>query len=184
MSVDFKDLERRMDGAINVLKEEFAGLRGGRATAAVLDPVMVEAYGAMTPLNQLGSVGVPEPRMLSVQVWDQNLVPAVDKAIRNSGLGFNPMIDGNLLRIPMPPLNEERRAELAKLAGKYAESARIAVRNIRRDGMDELKKMEKASEIGKDEHKNLNGKVQDLTDKKITQIDEMLSKKEEEVMQV
>lgn len=149
MSVDFKDLERRMDGAINVLKEEFAGLRGGRATAAVLDPVMVEAYGAMTPLNQLGSVGVPEPRMLSVQVWDQNLVPAVDKAIRNSGLGFNPMIDGNLLRIPMPPLNEERRAELAKLAGKYAESARIAVRNIRRDGMDELKKWRRPAKLAR-----------------------------------
>ena len=135
-----KDIEKRMDGAVEALKKEFAGLRAGRASAGLLDPVKVDAYGTLTPINQVGTIGTPEARMLSIQVWDRNLAGAVDKAIRNAGLGLNPVMEGAMIRIPIPPLNEERRAELAKTAGAYAEQARIAVRNVRRDGMDAIKK--------------------------------------------
>lgn len=178
------DYAKRMDGALSALQHEFSGLRTGRASPALLDPIHVDAYGASSPLNQVAAVTVPEPRMLSVQVWDKAVVGAVDKAIRASGLGLNPIVDGMTLRIPIPPLTGERRAELAKLAGKYAESARVAVRNVRRDAMDALKKGEKDGDLTEDEHKNLSEKVQKLTDDHIKKIDELLSGKEKEVMQV
>ena len=181
---DEADLKRRMSGALDSLKHEFGGLRTGRASISLLDPVKVEAYGTPTPINQVGTVSVPEPRMISVQVWDKTMVAAVDKAIRNSGLGLNPVMEGQLLRIPIPPLNEERRAELAKLAGTYAENARVAVRNVRRDGMDGLKRMEKDGEISEDEHKQLSEKVQKLTNDAISGIDAALKAKQEEIMQV
>ena len=181
---DEDDLKRRMDGAIESLRKEFGGLRTGRASAGLLDPVKVEAYGTPTPINQIGTVSVPEPRMISVQIWDKGMVAAADKAIRNSGLGLNPVVDGQMLRIPIPPLNEERRAELAKLAGSYAENARVAVRNVRRDGMDGLKKAEKDGIISEDEHKSYAEDVQKLTDDAIKRIDESLKTKQEEIMQV
>lgn len=181
---DEADLKRRMDGAIEALRKEFGGLRTGRASASLLDPVKVEAYGTPTPINQVATVSVPEPRMISVQVWDKTMVPAVDKAIRNSGIGLNPVVEGQLLRIPIPPLNEERRAEIAKLAGTYAEQARVAVRNVRRDGMDALKKLEKDGVLSEDEHKSLAEDVQKLTDDAIKRIDESLKTKQEEIMQV
>lgn len=181
---DIEELKRRMEGALSSLKQEFNGLRTGRASASLLDPVMVEAYGASTPLNQVAAVTVPEPRMISVQVWDKANVGAVDKAIRAAGLGLNPIIDGLSLRVPIPPLNEERRQELAKLAGRYAEQARVAVRNVRRDGMEALKKQEKDGEIGQDQHKKLADQVQQMTDQLIKRIDESLKSKEEEIMQV
>ncbi|MGC6471761.1 MAG: ribosome recycling factor [Parvibaculales bacterium] len=184
MSVDLNDIERRMDGAIATLKTEFAGLRTGRASASLLDPVMVEAYGQKMPISQVGTVSVPEPRMLSVQVWDKGQVAFVEKAIRDAGLGLNPMADGQLVRIPLPELNEERREELAKVAGKYAEQARIAVRNVRRDGMDQLKKAEKDGDIGQDEQKAYADDVQKLTDDKVNEIDSMLATKESEIRQV
>ncbi|MGC6511352.1 MAG: ribosome recycling factor [Parvibaculales bacterium] len=184
MSVDLNEIERRMDGAIATLKTEFAGLRTGRASASLLDPVMVEAYGQKMPISQVGTVSVPEPRMLSVQVWDKGQVAFVEKAIREAGLGLNPMADGQLVRIPLPELNEERREELVKVAGKYAEQARIAVRNVRRDGMDQLKKAEKDSEISQDEQKAYADDVQKLTDDKVGEIDSMLSTKETEIRQV
>ena len=179
-----KDLSRRMEGAVEVLHKEFTGLRTGRASVSLLEPVMVEAYGVPTPLNQVASVSVPEPRMLSVQVWDKTMVKSVEKAIRDSGLGLNPAADGTLVRVPIPPLNEERRAELSKVAGKYAEQAKISVRNVRRDGMDQLKKWEKDSEISKDELHSEEKEIQKLTDKVIGEIDEALSHKEQEIMQV
>jgi ribosome recycling factor len=178
------DIKRRMDGAVEALRKEFSGLRTGRASASLLDPIKVEAYGAPTPINQLGTVTVPEPRMISVQVWDHSLAPAVDKAIRNSSLGLNPVVEGPSIRIPIPPLNEERRAELAKTAGGYAEQARVAVRNVRRDGMDGLKKAEKDGEISEDEHKKLADQVQKATDAKIAEIDDMLKAKQDEITQV
>ncbi|WP_300529702.1 ribosome recycling factor [Maricaulis sp.] len=181
---DEADLKRRMDGAVDSLKKEFGGLRTGRASAALLDPIKVEAYGSPTPISQVGTVSVPEPRMISVQVWDKDLVGAVDKAIRNSALGLNPVVEGQLLRIPIPPLNEERRAEIAKLAGTYAENARVAVRNVRRDGMDALKKMEKDGDLSEDEHKMFAEDVQKLTDNAIKGIDDSLKTKQEEIMQV
>ncbi|MCG8441317.1 MAG: ribosome recycling factor [Caulobacterales bacterium] len=184
LDFDLKDLKRRMDGAINALKHEFGGLRTGRASASLLEPITVEAYGQPTPINQVGTIGVPEPRMLTVQVWDKSLVGAVDKAIRNSGIGLNPVMDGQTLRIPIPPLNEERRAELAKLAGKYAEQARVAARNVRRDGMESLKRLEKEGVISEDEHRDEAGEVQKLTDDCIARIDAVLKTKEEEIMQV
>ena len=183
-SFDLKDLERRMQGAQSVLKSEFGGLRTGRASASLLDPITVDAYGTPMPLNQVANISVPESRMLSVQVWDKGQVQAVEKAIRESDLGLNPMIDGQNVRIPIPELNEERRTELSKVAGKYAEQARIAVRNVRRDGMEQLKQMEKDSEIGKDEHHTLGDQVQKLTDSAISAIDGSLSHKEKEIMQV
>lgn len=181
---DLKDLERRMEGAFANLKTEFASLRTGRASAGILDPVMVEAYGSPMPINQVGTVGVPEPRMISVSVWDKGLVGSVDKAIRNSGLGLNPVVDGTLVRIPIPELNEERRTELAKVAHQYAEQGRIAVRNVRRDGMDRLKKAEKNGDMGEDEHKAWSDEVQSLTDLTIERIDQALETKETEIMQV
>jgi len=181
---DIKDIERRMDGAIDALKKEFGGLRTGRASASLLDPIKVEAYGAMTPINQVGNVSVPEPRMITITIWDKTLVGPVEKAIRNSSLGLNPVSEGEMLRIPIPPLNEERRNELAKTAGSYAENARIAVRNVRRDGMDQLKRDEKAGDISEDEHKKLADQIQKLTDSKVAAIDEQLKTKQEEITQV
>lgn len=178
------DYKKRMDSALTALTGEFSGLRTGRASASLLDPVHVEAYGGNTPLNQVAGVTVPEPRMISVQVWDKAIVPAVDKAIRASNLGLNPIIDGQNLRIPIPPLTGERRAELAKVAGKYAEQARVAVRNVRRDAMDHLKKLEKEHVISQDEQKKLNEDVQKTTDDHVKKIDEALKHKEEEIMQV
>lgn len=182
--LDLGDIERRMKGAVEALKHEYAGLRSGRATTSLLDPVTVDVYGANMPINQVGTVGVPEPRMLSVQVWDKGNVSAVEKAIRNSGLGLNPMIDGQLVRIPIPELNEERRAELAKVAAKYAEQGRIAIRNVRRDGMDQLKRMEKDKSISEDDHKMYADEVQELTDKYVGDVDAQLAAKEKEIMQV
>lgn len=181
---DLKDIQRRMDGAVEALKKEFAGLRTGRASVALLDPIKIDAYGSPTPINQVGTVSVPEPRMLSVQVWDKNLAPAVDKAIRNSSLGLNPVVEGTLIRIPIPPLNEERRAELAKTAGTYAEQGRVAVRNVRRDGMEALKRAEKDNLISEDEHKRYSDQVQKATDASIASIDELLKSKQEEITQV
>ncbi|MGE3770469.1 MAG: ribosome recycling factor [Bdellovibrionales bacterium] len=179
-----KDLEQRMNGAIEQLKKEFQGLRTGRASASLLEPVVVDAYGSTMPLNQLASVSVPEPRMLSVQVWDQGMTKAVDKAIRESGLGLNPIAEGNVIRVPLPDLSAERRQELAKVAGKYAEAARVAVRNVRRDGMDTLKRQEKDKAISEDEHKGQSEKVQKLTDDFIKKIDDTLAHKEKEITQV
>jgi len=181
---DKEDVNRRMNGAVATLKAEFAGLRTGRASTALLDPVMVEAYGSLTPITQVGTVSAPESRLLTVQVWDKQLAKAVDKAIRDAGLGLNPQLDGQLVRIPIPELNEERRKELAKLAHKYAEQARIAVRNVRRDGMEILKKLEKDHKIGQDEHHKFAEELQKLTDTHIRDIDQLLHSKEQEIMQV
>jgi len=178
------ELDRRMKGAVGTLKSELAGLRTGRASAALLDPVKVEAYGNMVPINQVGSIATPEPRMITVQVWDKGLAKAVDKAIRDAGLGLNPQMDGQLLRIPLPELNQERRKELSKLAAKYAEAARVAVRNVRRDGNDLLKKLEKDKKIGEDEHRTKAEELQKLTDAHIKDIDAALHAKEQEIMQV
>lgn len=182
--IDLDDIERRMKGAVEALRHEFAGLRTGRATTSLLDPVVVDVYGASMPLNQIGTVTVPEPRMLSVQVWDKANGQAVEKAIRNAGLGLNPMLDGQLVRIPIPELNEERRAELAKVAAKYAEQGRIAIRNVRRDGMDTLKRQEKDKSISEDDHKMYADEVQELTNQYVACIDETLQTKEAEIMQV
>lgn len=182
--IDLDDIERRMSGAVDALKHEFSGLRTGRATTSLLDGVVVDVYGSSMPLNQVGTVSVPEPRMLSVQVWDKSNAAAVEKAIRNSGLGLNPMNDGQLIRIPIPELNEERRAELAKIAAKYAEQARIAIRNVRKAGMDTLKRQEKDKEISEDDHKMYADEVQELTNKHVKSVDEALSVKEQEIMQV
>ena len=184
MSYDKKDLERRMDGAISSLQTELQGLRTGRASVNLLDSVQVSAYGSMMPLNQVGSVSVMDARMIGVNIWDKGLVGAADKAIRESGLGLNPVVDGQTLRIPIPPLNEERRVELTKVAGKYAEAARVAVRNVRRDGMDALKKMEKDGDISEDEHRSLSDEVQKLTDSFVGKVDDALKNKEAEIMQV
>lgn len=178
------EVTRRMKGAVATLKTEFSGLRTGRASPALLDPVTVDAYGSQLPLNQVGNISTPEPRLLTVQVWDKGLAKAVDKAIRDAGLGLNPQMDGQLLRIPIPELNEERRKELAKLASKYAEQARVAVRNVRRDGMEVLKKLEKDHKIGQDEHHKLGDELQKLTDAHIKEIDQVLHGKEQEIMQV
>jgi len=178
------ELNRRMNGAVATLKSELAGLRTGRASAALLDPVKVEAYGNMVPVNQVGSIATPEPRMITVQVWDKGLAKAVDKAIRDAGLGLNPQMDGQLLRIPLPELNEERRKELSKLAAKYAEAARVAVRNVRRDGMEILKKLEKDHKIGQDEQHTKGDELQKMTDAHIKDIDSALHSKEQEIMQV
>jgi len=184
-SFDLKDIERRMHGAVNVLKQEFRGLRTGRASASLLDPITVNAYGgAAMPLNQLATVNVPDPRMITVQVWDRGQVASVERAIRESDLGLNPIVEGQVLRLPIPELNEERRHEIAKVAHKYTEQARVAVRNVRRDGMEHLKRMEKDGDMGKDEHHSLSTKVQELTDKMIKEIDESLAAKEAEIMQV
>lgn len=177
-----QDLDRRMHGALEVLKHDLAGLRTGRASTALLDPIQVEVYGAMMPINQVATVSVPEPRLLTVQVWDRSNIGAVEKAIRNAGLGINPIVDGQLIRLPIPDLTEERRKELAKLAGQYAEKARVAVRNVRRDGMDALKTDEKKHEISEDEHKRLSTEVQKLTDNVIAEIDAAAHAKEQEIL--
>jgi len=184
MSFNQADLKRRMEGALESFSSELQGLRTGRATTAMLDTVTVEAYGSRMPLNQCGSVTVPEPRLLNVQVWDNGLIKAVEKAIRDSGLGLNPQPDGNLIRVPVPELNQERRTELTKVAGKYAETARIAVRNVRRDGMDTLKKMEKDGKMPEDDKKRHEEEVQKLTDKFIGDIDKKLADKEKDIMTV
>lgn len=184
MSFDKADIQRRMNGAVEILTKEFAGLRTGRASVSLLDPVTVEVYGTRMPLNQIGTVNVPEPRLISVQVWDNSNVRAVEKAIREAGLGLNPQIEGTLLRIPIPDLNQERRTELSKVAGKYAEAARVSVRNVRRDGMDALKKMEKDGQISEDEQKKMSDEVQKLTDETIKKIDKMLADKEKDIMTV
>jgi len=181
---DVADYRKRMDGAVTSLKTEFGGLRTGRANAALLDNVTVNAYGSEMPLNQVSSVSVPESRMLSVSVWDKTMVQAVEKALRQSSLGLNPVTDGQTLRIPMPPLTEERRRDLTKVAGQYAESAKIAVRNVRRDAMDTLKKLEKSSEISEDEQKAQSDDVQKATDNVISEIDKLLETKSAEIMQV
>jgi len=181
---DLKTYRDRMEKAVGALREEFAGLRTGRANAGLLDPVQVEAYGSMSPLHSVAAISVPEPRMISVSVWDKSMVGPVEKAIRSAGLGLNPIVDGQTLRIPVPPLTEERRKDLAKLAGKYAEQQKIAVRNVRRDANDDLKKAEKASEISQDEQKKMEAEVQKDTDAAIKRIDETLKAKEVEIMQV
>ena len=183
-TLDEKDLRRRMDGALSALKTEFGGLRTGRASANLLDPIVADAYGTPTPVNQLATVSVPEPRMISVQVWDKSVAGAVEKAIRESDLGLNPIVEGALLRIPIPELNEERRQEMVKVAHKYAEQARVAIRHVRRDGMEQLKKAEKDGDIGKDEHHTLSEKVQSITDEMIKKVDDTLAVKETEIMQV
>ncbi|ERL47286.1 PpiC-type peptidyl-prolyl cis-trans isomerase protein [Candidatus Micropelagos thuwalensis] len=184
MSADMDDLQRRMEGALNTLKSDFGGLRTGRASTTLLEPIMVEAYGQQMPMSQVGTISAPEPRLLSVQVWDKGQVSFVEKAIREAGLGLNPMADGQMVRVPLPELNEERREELVKIAGKYAEQCRVAVRNVRRDGMDQLKKGEKDGEISQDEQKSLSDDVQKLTDDYVEKIDEALSQKEAEIRQV
>jgi ribosome recycling factor len=181
---DINDLEKRMHGAVEVLRREFAGLRTGRASASLLEPVTVPAYGGEVPLNQVGTVSVPESRMISVQVWDRSLVKAAEKAIRNANLGLNPASDGTLIRVPIPELSEERRVELAKIAARYAEEARVAVRNVRRDGMERLKRAEKDGEMSQDEHRTWSERVQQLTDQQIKQINDMLAVKETEIRTV
>lgn len=181
---DKTDLKRRMEGALEVLQKEFAGLRTGRASASLLDPVMVDVYGSKMPLNQVGSVNVPEPRLITVQVWDASVVKDVEKAIREAGLGLNPQPEGSTIRIPIPDLNEERRQELSKVAGKYAEQARVSVRNVRRDGMETLKKMEKDGDISEDEQKRNSDEVQKLTDEAIQKIDTLLAEKDKDIMTV
>ncbi|MBB6123455.1 ribosome recycling factor [Sphingobium subterraneum] len=179
---DKADLERRMKGAVEALKGDLSGLRTGRANTALLDPITVEVYGAHMPLNQVATVSAPEPRLLSVQVWDRSNVTPVDKAIRSAGLGLNPIVDGQTLRLPIPDLTEDRRKELAKLAGKYAEAARVAARNVRRDGMDSLKADEKKGEISEDERKRFETEVQKLTDSTIAEIDSAMTAKEKEIL--
>jgi len=181
--IDNEDLQRRMDGALSAMKTEFASLRTGRASSSMLDPVTVEVYGQRTPLNQLGTINVPEPRMVTVNVWDKTNVPLIEKAIRESGLGINPQLNGTIIMLPIPELNEERRRELSRVAGQYAESARVAVRNIRRDGMDQIKKA-KADGMSEDDQKFWEEAVQELTDNTIKMLDETLESKQAEIMQV
>ena len=179
-----KDLRRRMDGAIDVLRKEFGGLRTGRASASLLDPVQVPAYGNTVPLNQVASVNVPEPRTITVQVWDRGLAKAVDKAIREAGLGLNPQTEGQTIRVPIPELNEERRRELTKVAARYAEDARVAVRKVRQHGIETLRRLEKDSEISQDEQRKVQTDIQHLTDDHIKRIDETLAQKDKEILQV
>ena len=179
-----KDLRRRMDGALEVLRKEFGGLRTGRASASLLEPIMVSAYGNTVPLNQVASINVPEPRMITVQVWDRGVVKAVDRAIRESGLDLNPQTEGQTIRVPIPDLNEERRRNLTRVAAKYAEDARVSVRNVRRDGIETLRRLEKESELSQDEHRKQQREVQHLTDEYISRIDEALTQKDREILQV
>ena len=183
-TVDFKDIQRRMDGAIAAFKHDLASLRTSRASPHLLDPIVVQAYGAPMPITQVATVTVPEPRMISVNVWDKAVVSAVDRAIREANLGFNPIVDGLNLRIPLPELNEERRKELVKIAHQYAENARVAARHVRRDGMEHAKKAEKDGEISQDDLRNHSDRVQKMTDETIVSIDKLLSEKEAEIMQV
>jgi ribosome recycling factor len=181
---DLADLKKRMGSALEVLRKELQGLRTGRASASLLEPIVVEAYGSEMPLTQVGTVNVPEPRMLTVQVWDRGLVRAVEKAIRSSSLGLNPAVDGQLIRVPLPELTQERRNELVKVAHKYAEQARVAVRNVRRDGMDQLKRLERDGDISQDEHKHWSDEVQKLTDKHVDAVNQLLDQKEKDILQV
>ena len=181
---DIDDIQRRMDGALEVLRREYGGLRTGRASISLLDTVIVEAYESEMPLNQMASVSVPEARMLSVQVWDKSMVKAVEKAVMNAGLGLNPVVDGQTVRVPIPALNEERREELSRVAAKYAEQARIAVRNVRRDGMDTLKNMEKDGELSQDDQHIWGDEIQSITDDHIAKIDDTLTAKQQDIMQV
>jgi len=182
--VDFKDLQRRMDGAISAYQHDLASLRTGRASSNLLDPINVDAYGSSMPINQVATVTVPEPRMISVSVWDKSLVAAVDRAIRESNLGFNPIMDGTTLRIPLPELNEERRKQLVKIAHQYAEQARVAARHVRRDGMENIKKAEKDGGISQDDSRAHSDRVQKMTDDTIATIDRLLAEKETEILQV
>lgn len=183
IDIDTDALERRMDGALTALRTEFASLRTGRASAQMLDPIHVEAYGQMTPVNQLGTVNVPEPRMVVINVWDKGMIGKVEKAIRESGLGINPVTDGPLIRLPIPELNEQRRKELTKVAAHYAEQAKVAIRNVRRDGMDQIKKA-KAAGMSEDDQKMWSEEVQDMTDRHIAAVDKALETKQHEIMQV
>ena len=182
--VILKDLRRRMDGALEVLRKEFGGLRTGRASASLLEPITVSAYGGTSPLNQVANISVPEPRMITVQVWDRAIVKAVDKAIREAGLGLNPQTEGQTIRVPIPDLNEERRRELTRVSAKYAEQARVAVRNVRRDGIEVLKRREKDAEISQDRQRKQQQEIQHLTDDYIKRIDESLTQKDSEILQV
>jgi ribosome recycling factor len=183
-AIDLNDIKRRMDGAVTAFKSDIASLRTGRASANILDPVMVEAYGSRVPLNQVANITVPEPRMLGVSIWDKSMVNAVDRAIRESNLGLNPIMDGQNLRIPLPELNEERRKSLVKVAHDYTEKSKVAVRNVRRDGMDALKKAEKDGDIGQDDSRAQSEKIQKMTDDAISELDRLLAEKEKEIMQV
>ena len=183
IDIDLDEIERRMEGALTALKGDFASLRTGRASGSMLDAITVDAYGAAMPVNQVATINVPEPRMVTVSVWDKGLVAAVDKAIRQSGLGINPVMDGTLLRLPIPELNEERRRDLSKVAGQYAENARVAIRNVRRDGMDQVKKA-KSEGLSEDDQKLYNDEIQTLTDAAIANVDAALDTKQEEIMQV
>ena len=183
IEIDTDDLERRMKGAMESLRHEFQSLRTGRASASMIDPVMVDAYGSPTPINQVGTVNVPEPRMVTINVWDKALVNKVEKAIRESGLGINPQLNGTIIMLPIPELNEERRRELTKVAAQYSESARVAIRNVRRDGMDQIKKA-RSSGMAEDDQKFWESAVQDLTDKMIAEVDKALESKQAEIMQV
>ena len=183
IEIDTDDLQRRMDGAMTALRQEFASLRTGRASASIVDPIQVDAYGQMTPINQLGTVNVPEPRMVTINIWDKGMVGKVEKAIRESGIGINPQTNGTIIMLPIPELNEERRRELTRVAADYAERARVAIRNIRRDGMDQIKKA-KAAGMPEDDQKMWHDEVQDLTDKSIAAVDKALQGKQAEIMQV
>ncbi len=181
---DMKDLERRMNGAVEVLKSEFGGLRTGRASPALLEPVVVDAYGSRLPMNQVGTIGAPDARLLTVQVWDRSLVAAVEKAIREADLGLNPQTEGAVVRVPIPQLSEERRIEMAKVAANYAEQAKVAVRNVRRDGIDSLKRAERDGDMSRDEQRAWAGEIQELTDSVVREIEELLEAREAEIMQV
>lgn len=182
--IDLKDIKSRMEGAITAFQKDLGGLRTGRASASLLDPVMVDAYGQKMPINQVANVGAPEPKLITVQIWDKSMVGPVDKAVREAGLGLNPVVDGQNLRIPLPDLNEERRRELVKIAKDYAENAKVAIRHVRRDGMENLKKAEKDKEIGQDEARATSDKVQKMTDEMVAEVDKVLGAKESEIMQV
>ena len=183
LEIDLDAIQRRMDGALNALKTEFASLRTGRASASIVEPIMVNAYGQMTPINQLGTVNVPEPRMVVINVWDKAMVAKVERAIRDSGIGINPVTDGPLIRLPIPELNEERRRQLSKVAAEYAERAKVSIRNVRRDGMDQIKKA-KAAGMSEDDQEMWSDEVQDLTNKSIAAVDRALEHKQAEIMQV
>ncbi|CAM8643225.1 MAG: hypothetical protein RI979_983 [Pseudomonadota bacterium] len=183
LEIDLDAIQRRMDGAMNALKQEFASLRTGRASASIVEPIQVDAYGQMTPINQLGTVNVPEPRMVVINVWDKAMIGKIEKAIRESGIGINPVTDGPLIRLPIPELNEQRRKELTKVAAQYAESAKVAIRNVRRDGMDQIKKA-KAAGMSEDDQKMWSDEVQEMTDKQVAAVDKVLESKQAEIMQI
>ena len=183
LEIDLDAIQRRMDGAMNALKQEFASLRTGRASASIVEPIQVDAYGQMTPINQLGTVNVPEPRMVVINVWDKAMIGKIEKAIRESGIGINPVTDGPLIRLPIPELNEQRRKELTKVAAQYAESAKVAIRNVRRDGMDQIKKA-KAAGMSEDDQKMWSDEVQEMTNKQVAAVDKVLESKQAEIMQI